>query len=135
MISPTLDPTSCAKSPLPPPVSDPSAAPASGRCLRHTPLLDEAWDSGALAWNSQRREAYANDQGAEPSLVAVTARSNRSKADQDPRSGSHPPPRRDAGMPPSGWAPSSAVDEGELAALEGLASNCPEETVTYEPAA
>lgn len=31
-----------------------------------------------------RREAYVNDQGAQASLVAATARSNRSKADQDP---------------------------------------------------
>jgi hypothetical protein len=27
-----------------------------------------------------------------------------------------------------------AVDDGELAALEGVAAGCPEETVTYEPA-
>ncbi len=37
-----------------------------------------------MAWTPQRREAYAKDQGAEASLVAVTARSNRSRADQDP---------------------------------------------------
>ncbi|SMQ21770.1 hypothetical protein SAMN06272771_7694 [Streptomyces sp. Ag82_O1-12] len=42
--------------------------------------LAEAWDSGASAWTAQRREAYANDQRAEASLVAVTARSNRSRA-------------------------------------------------------
>ncbi len=40
--------------------------------------------SGASAWSAQRREAYANDLGAATSLVAVTARSNRSKSDQDP---------------------------------------------------
>ncbi|OWA01046.1 hypothetical protein B9W62_35785, partial [Streptomyces sp. CS113] len=34
--------------------------------------------------SAQRREAYANDLGAATSLVAVTARSNRSKSDQDP---------------------------------------------------
>lgn len=50
----------------------------------------EAWDSGASAWTAQRREQYANDQGQEASLVAVTARSNRSKADQDPAQGLPP---------------------------------------------
>ncbi|MFE1789132.1 DUF1524 domain-containing protein [Streptomyces sp. NPDC059525] len=44
----------------------------------------EAWDSGASAWTAARREAYANDLDQEASLVAVSARSNRSKADQDP---------------------------------------------------
>jgi hypothetical protein len=57
---------------------------ASGLDIDHMVPLAEAWDSGASAWTAQRREAYANDQGAEASLVAVTARSNRSKADQDP---------------------------------------------------
>lgn len=52
--------------------------------IDHMVPLAEAWDSGASAWTAQRREPYANDQGAEASLVAVTARSNRSKADQDP---------------------------------------------------
>ncbi|WP_051845642.1 hypothetical protein [Streptomyces globisporus] len=41
--------------------------------------LAEAWDSGASAWDAKRREAYANDQDAATSLVAVTARSNRQK--------------------------------------------------------
>lgn len=36
------------------------------------------------AWDAKRREAYANDQDAATSLVAVTARTNRQKADQDP---------------------------------------------------
>jgi hypothetical protein len=57
---------------------------ASGLDIDHMVPLAEAWDSGASAWTAQRREAYANDQGQEASLVAVTARSNRSKADQDP---------------------------------------------------
>ncbi|UQW99217.1 HNH endonuclease family protein [Streptomyces sp. RerS4] len=52
--------------------------------IDHMVPLAEAWDSGASSWTAQRREAYANDQGQTASLVAVTARSNRSKADQDP---------------------------------------------------
>ena len=57
---------------------------ASGLDIDHMVPLAESWDSGASAWTAQRREVYANDQGAVTSLVAVTARSNRSKADQDP---------------------------------------------------
>jgi hypothetical protein len=53
---------------------------ASGLDIDHMVPLAEVWDSGASAWSPARREAYANDQGAEASLVAVTARSNRSKA-------------------------------------------------------
>ncbi|MGX1507637.1 UNVERIFIED_CONTAM: hypothetical protein RKD43_006262 [Streptomyces graminofaciens] len=52
--------------------------------IDHMVPLAEAWDSGASAWTAAKREAYANDQGAATSLVAVTARTNRSKADQDP---------------------------------------------------
>ncbi|MFJ8896935.1 HNH endonuclease family protein [Leifsonia sp. NPDC102414] len=55
-----------------------------GLDIDHMVPLAEAWDSGASAWTPERREAYANDLDAESSLVAVTARTNRSKADQDP---------------------------------------------------
>ncbi|MGX1480720.1 UNVERIFIED_CONTAM: hypothetical protein RKD50_009528 [Streptomyces canus] len=51
--------------------------------IDHIVPLAEAWHSGASAWSAARREAYANDQDA-ASLVAVTARTNRQKADQDP---------------------------------------------------
>jgi hypothetical protein len=56
----------------------------AGLDIDHMVPLAEAWDSGASAWTDARREAYANDQGAAASLVAVTARTNRQKADQDP---------------------------------------------------
>jgi hypothetical protein len=52
--------------------------------INHMVPLAEAWDSGAFTWSAARREAYANDLGAPASLVAVTARTSRSKADQDP---------------------------------------------------
>jgi hypothetical protein len=111
---------------------------ASGLDIDHMVPLAESWDSGASAWTAARREAYANDQGAAASLVAVTARSNRSKADQDPAQW----------LPPAGevhcryvaewvgtklrWALSA--DETEVAALAEVAAGCPEQTVTYEPA-
>ncbi|MFF4888122.1 HNH endonuclease family protein [Streptomyces nigra] len=105
--------------------------------IDHMVPLAEAWDSGASAWTSQRREAYANDQGAEASLVAVTARSNRSKADQDPAQWL--PPATEVHCRYVGeWVGTKlrwglAVDDVELAALQRVASSCPGETVTYEP--
>ncbi|OSZ55674.1 HNH endonuclease [Streptomyces pharetrae CZA14] len=55
-----------------------------GLDIDHLVPLAEAWDSGASTWSAAEREAYANDLGDERSLIAVSARSNRSKADQDP---------------------------------------------------
>ncbi|MEW2425993.1 HNH endonuclease family protein [Streptomyces nigra] len=106
--------------------------------IDHMVPLAEAWDSGASAWTAQRREAYANDQGAEASLVAVTARSNRSKADQDPAQWL--PPVTSVHCRYVGeWVGTKlrwglAVDDVEVIALQNLASECPGETVTYEPA-
>ncbi|MCX4451586.1 HNH endonuclease family protein [Streptomyces sp. NBC_01789] len=59
--------------------------------IDHMVPLAEAFDSGAYDWTPERRQAYANDLSAERSLVAVTAKTNRSKADKDPS----------AWMPPS----------------------------------
>ncbi|MFJ9675269.1 HNH endonuclease family protein [Streptomyces sp. NPDC101221] len=111
---------------------------ASALDIDHMGPLAEAWDSGASAWTPERREAYANDVGAAASLVAVTARSNRSKSDQDPADW----------LPPAAevhcryvaewvgtklrWALSA--DEAEMAALREVADGCPDQTVTYEPA-
>ncbi|GGU61194.1 hypothetical protein GCM10010274_57540 [Streptomyces lavendofoliae] len=60
--------------------------------IDHMVPLAEAWDSGASGWDAKRREAYANDQDAAASLVAVTARTNRQKADQDPSKWMPPAP-------------------------------------------
>ncbi|MFF4617725.1 HNH endonuclease family protein [Nonomuraea jabiensis] len=57
---------------------------ASGLDVDHLVPLAEAWDSGASAWDGTKREAYANYLDAPEHLVAVTARSNRQKADKDP---------------------------------------------------
>jgi hypothetical protein len=81
---------------------------------------------------------YANDQGAEQSLAAVTARSNRSKADQDPAEGL-PPAADEHCRYLAEWVGTKlrwdlAVDEVELAALEGVAASCPDQRGTYESA-
>ncbi|MFE1840620.1 HNH endonuclease family protein [Streptomyces sviceus] len=57
---------------------------AGGLDIDHMVPLAEAWDSGAGLWSAKEREEYANDLGDDRALIAVTARSNRSKADQDP---------------------------------------------------
>ncbi|MEE1797559.1 HNH endonuclease family protein [Streptomyces sp. JV176] len=104
--------------------------------IDHMVPLAESWDSGASEWTAERREAYANDLGAERSLLAVTAKTNRSKSDKDPQDW----------MPPAesarctylvDWTAtklrwSLSADEAEVAALRELAADCPDSTVQYE---
>ncbi|WP_435251712.1 HNH endonuclease family protein [Streptomyces tendae] len=109
---------------------------ASSLDIDHMGPLAEAWDSGAYAWTPAQREAYANDQGAKQSLVAVTARTNRSKADQDP--GEWLPPAAEVHCRyVAEWVGtklrfSLSADEAEVAALRDIAAGCPGQTVTYE---
>ncbi|MFE9381241.1 HNH endonuclease family protein [Streptomyces sp. NPDC006855] len=106
--------------------------------IDHMVPLAEAWDSGAYDWTPERREAYANDLSAARSLVAVTAKTNRSKADRDPA----------AWMPPAAsatctylvdWTATKlrwnlSADQAEQTALLELAEPCADSTVEYEPA-
>ncbi|MEU6814097.1 HNH endonuclease family protein [Streptomyces sp. NPDC046860] len=105
-----------------------------GLDIDHLVPLAEAWDSGASAWSPAEREAYANDLGDARDLIAVSAASNRSKADQDPAT----------------WLPTAvgyrctyvanwvadksrwglAIDPAERAALGGLLEDCPKIPVT-----
>ncbi|BAG16881.1 conserved hypothetical protein [Streptomyces griseus subsp. griseus NBRC 13350] len=108
--------------------------------IDHMVPLAEAWDSGASAWTPARREAYANDQGAEVSLVAVTARSNRQKSDQDPADWM--PPSPDAQCRYIGeWVSTKlrwqlTADDRELEALKVYADGpCENTIVRYTPAA
>ncbi|MFK4801699.1 HNH endonuclease family protein [Streptomyces sp. MPA0124] len=120
------------------PYDDTYVQGARGLDIDHLVPLAEAWDSGAGEWTAAEREAYANDLGDPRSLIAVTARSNRSKADQDPATW----------MPPSEanrceyftqWVTVKsrwrlAIDAAEQQALQALADECPKEPVTYETA-
>ncbi|MCT6781470.1 HNH endonuclease family protein [Streptomyces sp. CS7] len=108
--------------------------------IDHMVPLAEAWDSGASAWTAARREAYANDQGAHVSLVAVTARSNRQKSDQDPSDWM--PPSLDAQCRYIGeWVSTKlrwqlTADGRELEALKVYADGpCEDTIVRYAPAA
>ncbi|MGW1116910.1 HNH endonuclease family protein [Streptomyces tanashiensis] len=107
--------------------------------IDHMVPLAEAWDSGASSWAPARREAYANDQGAAASLVAVTARTNRSKADQDPREWMPPLPDAHCRYV-SEWVATKlrwglSADQGEAEALKAYAEGpCEASVVHYTPA-
>lgn len=109
-----------------------------GLDIDHMVPLAEAWDSGASAWTAARREAYANDLGSDRSLVAVTAKTNRSKADQDPAGWL--PPLADARCTyTADWVATKlrwrlTVDDRERSALVGLANGCGQQGVEYDPA-
>ncbi|MBM9506817.1 HNH endonuclease family protein [Actinacidiphila acididurans] len=105
--------------------------------IDHLVPLAEAWDSGASHWTKARRVAYANYLDDPRHLVAVTARANRSKADQDPA----------AWMPPSAGATCRytadwlsvkltwglSIDAAEHDALDELAADCPDQDIVYSP--
>jgi hypothetical protein len=52
--------------------------------IDHFVPLKEAWESGAAKWDSETRKRFANDLDYQYSLIAVSAKSNRSKSDRDP---------------------------------------------------
>jgi uncharacterized protein DUF1524 len=103
----------------------------------HMVPLAEAWDSGASAWTPQQRQDYANDLTQPRALVAVTAKTNRQKADQDPSTW----------MPPyegarctylTDWVTVKTkydltVDQTEKSTLEHLAATCPNNPVDPGP--
>ncbi|MER6477145.1 HNH endonuclease family protein [Streptomyces filamentosus] len=106
--------------------------------IDHLVPLAESWDSGASGWDAARREAYANDQDAAVSLVAVTARSNRSKADKDPAEWMPPLPEAHCRYVGEWTATklrwSLSVDQAEADALAVYAEACETTVVHYTPA-
>ncbi|MER7126724.1 HNH endonuclease family protein [Micrococcus luteus] len=97
--------------------------------IDHLVPLAEAWDSGASTWTPKRRQDYANDLTAPHHLVAVTARSNRSKADKDP-SQWLPPYQPARCRYVTEWVSVKirwglTVDTAEQATLSELVADCP----------
>ncbi|MEU9233480.1 HNH endonuclease family protein [Streptomyces subrutilus] len=117
---------------------DREVTPAGALDIDHMVPLAEAWDSGAAEWTPARREAYANDQGQPASLVAVTARSNRQKADQDPAEWLPPAPdalcRYGAEWTATKLRWGLAVDEAERERLWDIAAGCGGTDVEFNPA-
>ncbi|MGW1411002.1 HNH endonuclease family protein [Streptomyces sp. NPDC002403] len=106
--------------------------------IDHVVPLAEAWDSGASTWTAERREQYANDLGADRSLVSVTAKTNRSKADRDPAEWL-PPASSAQCTYGADWVGTKlrwklTSDDKERAALEKLAKDCADTVVKYEVA-
>jgi hypothetical protein len=56
---------------------------ASDLDIDHVVTLKNAWESGAWAWTTSKRESYANDL-TDPQLIAVTDNVNESKGDRSP---------------------------------------------------
>jgi hypothetical protein len=104
--------------------------------IDHVVPLAEAWDSGASAWAAARREAYANDLHEPRALAAVTARSNRSKGDQDPSTWFPPYAAAHCGyitdwvIVKTRWG--LTVDRNEKAVLTDKAASCPNVPITVD---
>ncbi|MFJ6752133.1 HNH endonuclease family protein [Streptomyces sp. NPDC091266] len=117
---------------------DKTVADARKLDIDHVVPLAEAWDSGASKWSSDRRESYANDLGAERSLVAVSLGPNRTKGDKDPAEWM--PPAKDATCTYlADWVTtklrwSLTIDTEERGTLRETASTCANTTVEYEKA-
>ncbi|WP_405901841.1 HNH endonuclease family protein [Streptomyces sp. NBC_00656] len=116
---------------------DEETVTAAGKLdIDHMVPLAEAWDSGASNWNAERREQYANDLGSTHSLVAVTAKTNRTKSDKDPAQWL-PPASSAKCTYASDWTATKlrwklTADIAEKAALIKLATTCPDTVVKYE---
>ncbi|MCZ0210677.1 HNH endonuclease family protein [Streptomyces sp. UMAF16] len=116
------------------PYDDRYIAGPSGLDIDHLVPLAEAWDSGASAWSPAERQSYANDLGDERALIAVSAASNRSKADQDPATWL-PPAAGYRCQYATDWVADKtrwglSIDSGEEAALSEVLSHCLNAPVT-----
>ena len=107
---------------------------ASKLDVDHLVPLAEAWDSGASAWTAKERELYANDLGDARDLIAVSAASNRSKADKDP-SEWLPPYTGYQCQYDTDWIANKtrwglSIDALERDALDRQLAGCPDEPIT-----
>ncbi|MCP2322830.1 hypothetical protein HDA40_001337 [Hamadaea flava] len=95
--------------------------------IDHMVPLAEAWRSGAWAWTTAQRQAYANDLGG-PELWAVTDNVNQAKGDQDP---AHWKPSLTSfwctyakSWIQAKWYYSLTVDSSEKSALTSMLTSC-----------
>jgi len=103
----------------------------AGLHIDHLVPLQEAWDSGAHAWDAPRRQAYANDLSG---LVVATAKVNKDKGGDDPQRWM--PPNRNHHCPYlAGWIAikarwSLSIDPQEAQFLRHqLETQCPNLTI------
>jgi hypothetical protein len=100
---------------------------ASDIDIDHMVPLAEAWASGAWAWTTAQRQAYANDLGG-PELWAVTDNVNQSKGDKDPAEWQ--PPLASfrctyaRAWIQAKWYYNLTVDSAEKSALNGMLATC-----------
>ena len=100
--------------------------------IDHVVALSEAWGSGAAAWTTERRRAYANDLGDRRTLVGVTDDVNQSKGDQDPSTWL---PTYDRCRYVAEWSAVKlrwglTADSAEKRVLSSYAASCSSRTVT-----
>ena len=105
---------------------------ASDVDVDHLVPLAEAWGSGAAAWTSTRRRAFANDLGDPRSLGAVTDEVNQSKGDRDPAAWL---PTYDRCRYVAEWTAVKlrwrlTADAAEKRVLTGYAASCPSTVLT-----
>lgn len=96
--------------------------------IDHMVPLKEAWESTASTWTDEQREEFANDLDTPLALLAVTASTNRSKADRDP-AGWKPPDSTFWCTYATAWVGvktrwSLTADADELVALEEMLATC-----------
>ena len=100
---------------------------ASDVDIDHLVPLAEAWDSGASAWTTAQRQAFANDV-TRPQLLAVTDNVNQSKGDKDPAEWKPPLTSFYCTYARAWiqvkWYYSLTVDSAEKSALTGMLGTC-----------
>jgi uncharacterized protein DUF1524/excalibur calcium-binding domain-containing protein len=96
--------------------------------IDHLVPLAEAWRSGANRWSAGTRERYANDLHYGGTLIAVTARTNRSKGDQEPQDWLPPRTRYDchyvATWVAVKWRWHLSIDSREKSFLRSTLASC-----------
>ncbi|WP_233416472.1 HNH endonuclease family protein [Streptomyces sp. N35] len=102
--------------------------------VEHVVPLEEAWASGAYAWDADKRQAYANDLAGQATLTAVSAETHKEKAGRDP-AGWLPPYEASRCAYITDWVLTKlrwglTVDFLEAVKLTEVAQGCPNVPVT-----